>query len=610
MKYAVLGPLELVSTAGPINIRGKRVRALLGILLMSSGQLVSIDRMIDDIWLDDPPRSAVENIRTYVYQLRALLDHGPGHSVLESQPGGYRLNVDPDDLDVTRFLRLVDEAREARRNGQLDTVAALLGDALALWRGAPLAGLELSQAMHAKAVALEEQRWQVEADRILARLALGEAGELVAPLRALVGERPLDERLWCLLLRALTLTGRTGEAVTTFSEARQTLVRELGIEPGPELRSIHASLLRGDAKAAVAPSRPQADIIPAPHQLPTSSADLVGRTEMLEQIHRLAQRSAAATKVATTVLVSGPPGVGKTALAVTAAGQLRSDLPDGEIYVDLRGFTGDPVDPGDALATMLTAIGIPPNAIPDGIEGRRLLYRSLLAERRMLILLDDAAESRQVLPLLPGASGSVLIVASRRRLTSVRAPLRLTLDQLAAEQAIQMLADAIGQDRVSADPVAAERIVEACGRLPGAIRTAAARLSARPSHPIAMLADRLSQGSGTLDEFTIDGASMREEFDRSYQALGPQARCCFQALASCPADAITAGRVAAVTRLALSTADRELENLVCEGLLATGVRFDGTPTFRMPSLLHLYARERQQAEGLAHREQQDEALVS
>ncbi|HJQ01776.1 MAG TPA: BTAD domain-containing putative transcriptional regulator [Jatrophihabitans sp.] len=606
MKYAVLGPLELVGTAGPINIRGKRVRAMLGILLMSPGQVVSIDRMIDDIWLDDPPRSAVENIRTYVYQLRVLLDHSADRNVLESQPGGYRLNVDPDDLDATRFLRLVDEARKARRSDQLAAAAALLGEALALWRGAPLAGLELSPVMHAKAVALEEQRWQVEADWMQARLTLGEAGELVAPLRALVGERPLDERLWCLLLRALTLTGRTGEAVTTFYEARQTLVQELGIEPGSELRAIHASLLRGDGKAAAGP-RPQARTAPVPHQLPTSSVDLAGRAEMLEQIQRLVQRSTLTgmAKVATTVLVSGPPGAGKTALAVTAAGQLRSELPDGEIYVDLRGFTADPVDPDDALASMLTAMGVLPNAIPHGMEGRRLLYRSLLAERRMLILLDDAAESRQVLPLLPGPGRSVLIVASRRRLTSVRAPLQLTLDQLTAEHAIQMLADAIGHDRVATEPAAAERIVQACGRLPGAIRIAAARLLARPSHPIAMLADRLNRGTGTLDEFTVDGASMREEFDRSYHALDPQAQRCFQALASCPADAITAALVAAVARLPLSTADRQLENLVCEGLLATGVRFDGTPTFRMPSLLHLYARERLQAEGL-----QDKALVS
>jgi DNA-binding SARP family transcriptional activator len=599
MRYYVLGPLELATSTGSLHIRGKRIRALLAILLMYPGQVVSIERIIDDIWLDDPPRSAVENVRTYIYQLRSLLGHGSTRSAIESQPGGYRLVLDPDALDATRFMRLADEGRRAHRLGQHATASALLGDALALWRGSPLAGLDLGRAMRAKAVALEEQRWQAQADWISARLALGETGELVAPLREFLGERPLDENLWGLLVTALVLTGRTGEALAAFDEARRTLVQELGIEPGPELCRLHARILRGDELDASAPTSGMLGVGSAPHQLPPDIPRFVGRDEALRAIDMLVRRSASGgVDRVPTVLVSGPPGVGKTALAIAAAEKVHSCVPDGELYVNLRGLTENPLNPAEATTAMLRALGIAPSAMPDGVDNRRSLYRTLLSERRMLVLLDDAADTQQVLPLIPGPGRSLVIVASRRRLTGVQADLRLALDPLSTPEALQMLGNLIGPERVANEAAAAADIVDACGRLPCAIWVAGARLSNRPNHPVKLLADRLEFHDRILDEFDLDGASLREEFAISYYALDPSARRCFRALGLFDADVITAEASALALGMPVHAADRELENLVQEGLLSTGVSFHGLPIFRMPTVLHRFACERLAAEGL------------
>jgi len=601
MRFSVLGPLELATDAGPVHIRGKRVRALLAVLLMYPGQVVPIERIVDDVWLENPPRSAVENVRTYVYQLRTLLGTGPDRPVLESEPGGYRLVVEPDALDVTRFSRLAHEGRRAHSLGQHATASALLGEALELWRGTPLSGLDLGRAMRAKAVALEEQRWQVYRNWMSARLALGQAGELVAPLRELVGERPLDESLWCLLVSALVLTGRTGEALAAFDEARRTLVQELGIEPGPQLRELQARVLRGEGlidPAPVAAGVPGSGPA-APHQLPAELPRLVGRAASLRAVEALAQRSGSgAVDQVRTVLVSGPPGVGKTALAITAAELVHSHVPDGELYVDLRGATENPLEPAEAMATLLGALAIAPNAMPDSVDGRRSLYRSILAERTMLVLLDDAASAQQVLPLLPGPGRSLVLVVSRRCLTGVQADLRIALDPLTTQESLEMLANLIGRDRIDHEPADSAAIVEACGGLPSAIGIAGARLSNRPNHPVKVLADCLEPGDHLLDEFSFDGASLRAEFANSYEALEPQARRCFRALALLPAHAITAEGIGAAIGVSRHAADRELEGLVREGLLMTDVTLNGSPTYTMPTVLHRFAHERLELEGL------------
>jgi len=599
MKYYVLGPLEFVTAAGPSRIRGKRTRALLAILLMYPGQVVPVERIVDDMWPDNPPRSAVENVRTYVHQLRSLLGSGSGRSVLESHPGGYRLVVEPEDLDMTRFLRLANEGRRAHQLGHHEAAAALLGEALGLWRGAPLSGLHLSRTMRAKTLALKEHWWQAQVDWFSVRLALGESGELVAPLRELIGERPLDEGLRCLLVTALALSGRTGAALAAIDEARDTFVQELGIEPGPELRRLQTGMLHGEE--VIGPPRPNHGPCPvctvAPHQLPREPPDFVDREDALSAIETLAARVASgAVEHVPVVLVSGLPGVGKTAMAVSAARRILARLPEGELYIDLRGMTESPVDPAEAMGIALGAFGIAQDALPDGAENRRSLFRSLLFERRMLVLLDNASDPHQVLPLIPGPGRSLVMVVSRRRLPRVQADLRLSPGPLTSDAALEMLGNMIGRERLDNEPAAARHIAEACGRLPSAIEIAAARLSARSGHPLEVLANRLDDR--VLDELSFGGTSIRATFETSYRFLDLGARLCFRALGLFPTGPITAVAVGQAIGMPPHATDRQLEGLVSEGLLNTAVTAGGTPTFWLPTVLHAYARERLEYEGL------------
>ena len=282
MKFNVLGPLEITSNGKPVTLNAKRPRTLLVILLLHSARIVSMEQIIDGLWAQDPPRSAVENVRTYVSQLRHILsESGDGGARLESHPGGYRLTVAPDQVDLERFTALADSGRQALQANDFARSARLLDEATRLWRGSPLHELEHSPAIRAKTIALEEHRWRVQADWIRARLALGDHLQLVATLRELLGERPLEETLWCFLMTALYQSGRTGEALTVFSEARSVFVGELGIEPGPQLRNLQAKVLAGadldtpesrsahcQRYRAASASRPQPRVRRAPSRTP------------------------------------------------------------------------------------------------------------------------------------------------------------------------------------------------------------------------------------------------------------------------------------------------------------------------------------------------------
>jgi len=597
MRFSLLGPLEVTTDAGPLPIRAKRLRALLAILLLHAGQVVPIERIVDGIWPEEPPRSVVENIRTYVSQLRSMLEGAAGRRRrLESHPGGYRLLADPEELDLLRFTSLAADGRRALQMGDCSGAAMLLTEALELWRGAPLPELDLGPAIRAKTLALEEQRWRIQLDWITARLALGEHAELVPTMRELLGERPLDEGLWCGLVTALYSLGRTGEALAALAEARKTCVEELGIEPGPELRRLHAAVLKGDElagghRATPAALRDRGTL----HQLPPSGPAFVGREEELSTIRQLAQgRGRDRLRV---VVLSGPPGVGKSTTAVAAAMDVQAWFPDGQLYLDLHGSNGSPLEVAEAVACLLGAFDIRREAMPEGISRRRSLYRSLLARRRMLILLDDAADEDQVLPLIPGPGPSLVIVTSRRWLGQVDADGRLGLEPLSLEEAVRMLGSIVGAERVEREPAASRAIVEACGRLPSAIRIAGTRLAARPKHPLLVLAERLSARTRLLDELSLNGFSMRRQLEPSYRTLDPRMQLCFRVLSVLNPNNITAAGVGELLRLPVHAADRALEGLVHEGLLSPGLTYQGIPTYWMPTVLHTYAWELHAVEG-------------
>ncbi|HXM58419.1 MAG TPA: BTAD domain-containing putative transcriptional regulator [Candidatus Dormibacteraeota bacterium] len=598
-RFSLLGSLEVTIPAGPLPIMAKRLRALLAILLLHSGQVVSIDRIIDGIWPGGPPRSVVENIRTYVWQLRSLLFEPAQRGRLESHPGGYRLRVHAEELDLLQFSSLASGGRRALQVGDYATASVLLGEAIALWRGTPLPELELGLTIRAKLVALEEQRWHVQTDWIKARLALGEHDQLVPTLRELLGERPLDEGLWCALMTALHSMGRSGQALAAFHEARQVLVQELGVEPGPELRSVHDAILRGDEVVGFHRFS-SSTLLPGcgtPCQLPESGTKLVGREEEVRRVCGLVWQGDSGWTRRKVVLLSGLPGAGKTATAVAAATAVRGAFPDGQLYLDLRGSSGAPLDMAESVATLLRGFGINPEAMGADVERGRLLCLSLLARRRMLLVLDDAPDVDHVGPLVPGLGRSLIIVTSRRWLASIDPDLHLRVEPLTIGQALTMLGTIIGPERVDREAAAALAIVESCGRLPWPIRIVGRRLATRPAHPLYILARRLAVREQLLDELSMDGHSMRGLLETSYRALGSGMRECFQMLGLCDPTTISATRLGELLRRPVHLADRELESLVHEGLLCPGTTCHGVPMYWMPSVLHAYALERLAADG-------------
>jgi DNA-binding SARP family transcriptional activator len=464
VRFQLLGPLEVGTAAGPVAIPAKRPRALLAILLLHAPEVVSLDRIIDGIWDGRPPRSALENVRTYVSQLRSLLSPAE-RSRLESHPAGYRLTVAPEELDLLRFGALAAEGEQALARGDFAHAAAVLGEAQELWRGAPLPELVLGGAVRAKIDALEERRRHVQTEWISARLALGHHAELLPILRELIGERPLDERLRALLMTALYATGRTAEALAAFADARQTLVQELGIDPGPQLRRVQAAILSGEAVAEAprAVPVPLAPMTPAavttnpyseiPHRLPVSGIDLGGR--------------------AAVVAICGPPGIGKTATAMAATAKVAAAYPDGRLYADLGGSTDRPLSPGDAVNRLLSepaALAAAPEVEASGWWGPQeghgpwARYRGLLADRRMLIVLDDAADASQVLPLIPvRGGGSLVLVTSRDPLPGVGCDVRLDLARLSRDDGLHRLLSVVGAEL--ADVAQDERAQRCLGAL-------------------------------------------------------------------------------------------------------------------------------------------------
>jgi DNA-binding SARP family transcriptional activator len=613
VKFQILGPLEVMTSTGPLAISAKRLRALLALLLLDARAVVSADRLIDGIWPGQPPPSALENVRTYVSQLRALFsstDGGPARaecparqSRLQTHPAGYRLLVEPEELDLLRFDAMATAGSRALAAGNDVSAGAFLGQAVELWRGTPLPELVLGPSAQAKIVAVEERYRQVQTEWIRARLGLGHHAELLPLLCQLIEERPCDEGLRAMLMSALYRAGRSGEALTAFVNARNTLIRELGVEPGAELRQIQAAILSGNpvtprplaAAQAVATS-----YATVPHHLPAIGPVLIGRDRELDAVTALADPADSNSERAAVLAMSGPPGAGKTATAVAAAAKVAAAYPAGQLYLDLGGSTERPVTAGEAIARLLTGLGfsIGPETAAAQAEECQLLYRSLLAERRMVVVLDDAVDAAQVRPLIPGQGPSLVIVTSRRYLAGVGCTIRLNLDPLPTADGLHLLGSIIGVSRVAAEHGAACAIVLACGGLPLAIEIAGTRLAALSRHPLQFLADRLAVRDRLLDELSVDGLSLTPLFAASYGRLDEQARLCFRAIGLLDPNHITGDVLAEPLHLPARLADRHLERLVYEGLLQTTGADEYGSRYRMPTVLHAYARTQLTIEGI------------
>jgi DNA-binding SARP family transcriptional activator len=510
VEFGILGPLQVVAGERPVVLGAAKLRATLAVLLVHANQFTSLDRLVDELWEDRPPSSAAKLVPQYVSQLRRSLrpdwDHrrraGP---LLETRPRGYLLHVESDALDADRFRAMVERSRRLVRSNAGQAAAEGLRQALGLWRGVALADVPRTPSVAAAAVQLEELRIAAVEDRIEAELTVGRHTELVCELSALVSRHPLQERLRGQLMLALYRSGRQAEALQAYQAARQVLLEELGIEPGRGLRQLQQAILTGDPalepasdRVRAAAATPSAQVPPA--QLPADVADFTGRGRHLRQLHQLLAASQHTTAVSISAIVGA--GTGKTALAVHWAHQVRHRFWDGQLYIDLRGTTlTAPLRPIQALTNLLRGLGVAADDVPDELDQAAALYRTLLADRRVLVVLDDASDAEQLRPLLPGSPGCLVLVTSRDQLAGLVAQQgarRLTLDVLTPAEAKALLVRVLGYQRVRSEPAATAELVRACGRLPLALRTAAADLAGQPRHSIASYVHQLRQATPSL----------------------------------------------------------------------------------------------------------------
>jgi DNA-binding SARP family transcriptional activator len=588
VRFRILGPLLVRSGAGWLPVPAEQQRLVLAMLLADAGRAVSIDHIVDALWGDRPPRRAVNTVQAYVLRLRRRL----GDGTLVTRGRGYELLVGDNDLDAAVFERLVTAGRRELDRGRAEAGAARLVKALALWRGPAFADVPVSPSLAARAMHLEQLRLIAEEDRAGALLDLGRQLEVVDDLRRLVDESPLRERRWALLMRALDGCGRRAEALHAFHRARRVLRAELGLEPGPQLREVQRAILTGSGSAAPEDAVP-ARVVPA--QLPADVSGFTGRDGPIDLLDALLRTDGEdAGTAAVVAAIAGTAGVGKTALAVHWAHRVRDRFGDGQLYVDLRGRAdGPPVRPIEALARFLRALDVPPEQIPSDVDEAGALYRSLLARRRVLVLLDNAHDAEQVRPLLPGHPHCIALVTSRDRLGGLIArdgATPLPLDALTGGEARALLARLLGGARVADEPAAVADLAAVCDNLPLALRIAAANLSARPRTGIAGYVRRLR--ADRLGGLEAGGDGVRAAFDLSYAALPDPARRLFRLLGVVPGRDISVPAAAALAGARPAEAEPWLERLAIAHL----VQEHAFGRYTLHDLLRRYAAERAQAE--------------
>ncbi|WP_345617780.1 AfsR/SARP family transcriptional regulator [Streptomyces ziwulingensis] len=609
LRFAVLGPVRVWRGAEELLLGSPQQRVVLAALLLRRGRLVTTAELVHAVWGEEPPSAAVPVLRTYVSRLRKVLEPvraSDESRVIISAADGYLARVSEDAVDLGVFEQRVARATKSRAAGELSAASQLLHAALHEWSETPLAGLTgpLAESERSR---LNETRLSTLEVRIDVDVQLGRHEKVIPELRALSDQHPLRERLCQLLMIALYRSGRQAEALACYRVTRSTLVAELGIEPGAPLRKLHHDILTADASLEYSPPSPRLPApasapVPAPPtpslrpaQLPADLPAFTGRHSELEEVRALLPAGDERAESMTTSVVSGMAGVGKTTLAVHLAHEIADRFPDGQLFINLRGFeaTGSIMTPEEAIRIFLDALGIPPQRIPAQPEAQALLYRTLLARRRVLVLLDNARDADHVRPLLPGSPGCLVIVTSRNRLTSLIAgegAQPLTLQQLTPADAHDFLRLRLGPKRLSAQPLAVDEIITRCGRLPLALAIVAARAVTNPDFPLSAIADELRDGQDSLDAFASGDLStdVRAIFSWSYDALpGPAARL-FRLLGLHTGPDISAPAAAALAGLPLRETRTVLRELSHAHLLVE--RSPGRYTVH--DLLRVYSRER------------------
>ncbi len=575
----LLGPLRVTAAGRPVELSAGRLRALLAVLAMSAGRTVPTDRLATAVWGTAASGDPRANVRTNIKRLRRALE-SDGTQLILAQPGGYLLAAEPDDVDALRFGRLLDEAaatrdRDAERSG--------LAAASALWRGAPFDGIRSDWLEQSVAPALVDRYLTALERRVDLDLASRPQVEpaVATELAELAERHPLRESLWVRLLRVLESAGRPAEALERYETIRRRLADELGADPSAELRQVHADLLAGGAPPTVRT---------VPRQLPASVDGFAGREDELAALDALLRRPDEPGPGSSLIAaVAGTAGVGKTTLAVHWAHRVAARFPDGQLYIDLRGYdpSGEAVGPAAALRELLDALQVAPQRIPDGTAAQAGLYRSLLAGRRMLVLLDNARDAEQVAPLLPGTPGCLVMVTSRDHLAGLVMTYGahpLTVDLLPFDEAQRLLARRLGPDRIAAEPAAVDEIVRRCAGLPLALAIVAARAAIRPTHPLGALADELRDVLGALGQ----AADVRAVFSWSYGTLGETGARLFRLVAGLhPGPDATVAAAASLAGIPIARVEAPLAELTSANLLTERAK----GRYSAHDLLRAYAAE-------------------
>ncbi|MFC8538550.1 BTAD domain-containing putative transcriptional regulator [Streptomyces sp. NPDC057249] len=674
----MLGPLQVRGKDGPLRVPPGRQEVILAALLLEANRVVSTHYLVDLIWEDNPPETARTQVQICVSRLRKLLAGADSTVSISTRPPGYVLHVDTGDVDSLLFTGLVAMARRQRDEGESEKAVALLKSAVALWQGDSLTGLD-SGPLANKARQLDEERLSAVELRMQLELELGRHDRLVGELQLLTHENPLRERLRGQLMCALYWSGRQAEALEAFRDGRRILDRELGLEPGRELRRLEAAILAGElpppvrgqaprsaagrsASGAVAagtaaspqrsdgtgrtvprtdadgdgtarpepgrtgPGRPDtgtgigtgtpgvrsvagagqdfpaapaslaSPAEPQPHdvrpqQLPAATSDFVADENQLAALEK-ALTGGRERRAVGLAVITGKPGTGKSTLAVHLAHRLaETGFPDGQLYCDLRG-TGTPATTAEVLGRFLRALGIPGQLIPDSLDERAEMYRTRLASRRLLVVLDDAASESQVQPLLPGSRDCAVLVTSRARLTALPGAHRVELDVLDEERALKLLSRIIGEERVEGEAASAEALVRTVGRLPLALRIVAARLAARPHWTLASMVHRLANERHRLDELAHGEMTMRASLSLTYNGLAPEDRGLLRLLSMARTPTLPGWLAGALLDDDRPVPSDLLEPLVDMQMLdVVGVERTGGYRYQFHEIIRVYARE-------------------
>ncbi len=621
MRFRLLGPLEIRAGEDWRGIGAPKWRSVLAALLIHGGHIVPVDVLINEVWGETPPAKAGNLISIYVLRLRRLLGDTDS-TLLVTRAPGYLLRLAPGDIDVQVFETLVREGGRAYAAGDPERAAAQVAEALALWHGSPLADVPATTLVETEAGRLTELHLDAAELRIKAELACGRHAQVIPELRRLLADNSLRENLWLLLMQALDGAGRHAEALDAYGQARNVFAEELGVDPGAELRQFYAHLLAedderakdtGDAPgsisagtvtagagppaASAAPAEARGPrSVPPPAQLPADVADFTGRADQVKHLCDVLASGSADDDpgVVRIALVAGSGGLGKTSLAVHAAHRVSASFPDGQLYVDLLGATPQPVPPADVLARFLRDLGVDGREIPVDEDERAARYRTVLAGRRVLVVLDNARDAAQVRPLLPGTSSCAVLITTRSRMPDLASTRLVDLNVLDDDEALALFTRVVGDERATAEPEATAELLLACAGLPLAIRICAARLAARSGWTIQAMA-RLRDEHRRLDELRVGDLAVRASFQVSFASLPAAA----QPDGVAPADAfrmlglwhgpsISSVAAAALFGSAEYVATDALETLVDAHLLES----TSPDRYKFHDLLRVYSSER------------------